>query len=116
MGPRKENYVRLDMPLTEGEVTLADLSKYKGVEFDVRGEGSFRLLVNTYDVRTRDYYAAPFAATAQWHTVHIPFSELHSKSDSSSPWNPKSVRGLLFELRGAAGTDEWLELDNVRFF
>ena len=116
MGPKKENYVRLDMPLTDGEVTLADLSKYKGIEFDVRGEGSFRLLVNTYDARVRDYYAAAFDATAQWHRVHIPFSELHTKSNTSFPWNPKSARSLLFEVTGIAGSNEWIELDNVRLF
>ena len=106
MAAKDAPFVRLELPLTPGGIELADLSKYQGVAFDVRGSGEGRLVVSSYHLRNSDWYAAPFAAGAEWQTVKIPLPEPR----------PQDARALLFELSGKASTAGWLEIDNVRFY
>jgi hypothetical protein len=54
MAAKEHPYARLEIPLTPGEVELADVSRYHGVSFEARGEGAFRLLVSSYGVRAGD--------------------------------------------------------------
>lgn len=113
-GPEEKNYVRLNVPLTPGEITLADLSKYKGVSFDIKGEGSFRFLMNTYDVRDRKLPFATFSVSPDWKTVKILFSDL--SPETTGPADIKEARGLIFEETGLAGANAWMQIDNIRLF
>ncbi len=115
MASKERPYVRLEMPLTPGGVTLADLSRYEGIGFEARGEGLFRLVMQNYGAR-RDPFAAPFQVATEWQAVKIPFSALRRASMEEGGWNSKDVRSLLFELSGAPQAHVWLELDNVRFY
>jgi imidazolonepropionase-like amidohydrolase len=109
-------FVRVELPLTAGAFELADVSRYSGVSFDVRGEAAGRLMVQTYGVRSSDHWAAAFTPTGEWQTVRIPFAALKRRAEDAPAWSGKDARALWFELSGAAGAKAWLELDNVQFY
>ena len=115
MAAKENPYVRVELPLTPGAIELADLSRYTGVTFDVRGEGQCKFLVSSYLVRNTDSYAAPFTASDQWQTIKIPFSDLRRRSEIGR-WEAKDGRALLFELSAPPSSTAWMELDNVRFY
>ena len=108
MASRERPYARLELPLTPGAVELADLSRYRAVSFEARGEGKFRLLFNNYGVRRHDPLSAGFTVSGMWQTVHIPLGK-------TPEWNPRDVRSVSFELAGPAGAAVWLDIDNVKF-
>jgi imidazolonepropionase-like amidohydrolase len=111
---KDDPYVRLELPLTAGEVELADVSQYSGVMFEARGEGKTRLVMYNYGTRLRDPFAAQFEISGEWRTVKVPFSML--EREEKGLWSPKDVRAVMFELSGDAETSAWMELDNVRFY
>jgi hypothetical protein len=112
---KDDPYVRLELPLTTGEVELADVSRYSGVSFDARGEGTSRLVMYNYGTRLRNPFAAEFPLAGEWRSVKIPFAML-KREDDETPFTPRDVRALMFELSGEAETSAWMELDNVRFY
>ncbi|MCU1235538.1 MAG: amidohydrolase [Candidatus Solibacter sp.] len=115
MAAKERPYVRAELPLTPGAIELADVSRYSGISFEVRGEGEGRLAVNAYHVRNGGAYMAPFATGAEWRTVKIPFAELKQRSGDAA-WDAKDARALYFELSGAPSSTAWLEIDNVKFY
>lgn len=112
-GPKQQNFVHLNLPLTPGEISLADLSSYHGIAFDLRGEGSFRLLLNQSPNHGRRSPAAPILASPAWKHIVLPFSAFFS--DDGSTLDLKQMRALVFEATGPAGSSAWFELDNVTF-
>ncbi len=116
MGPKEHSYVLLQVPLTAGGIELADASAYQGISFDARGDGMYQLKFVTYGVRMGQEFHAPFRADATWTTQRIPFSALVRTAEKSIPWTGRDLRILQFELDGPAGSNRWLELDNLRFF
>jgi imidazolonepropionase-like amidohydrolase len=116
MAVRERPFVRMEFPLTPGAIDLADLTQYSGLSFDARGEGAYRLIVNTYGLRVPDPYNAPFAVTAGWQTIRIPFASLQRRAPDAGPWARNDARSLLFELAAPAGAAAWLELDNVKLY
>jgi imidazolonepropionase-like amidohydrolase len=116
MADKEHPWVRVELPLTAGAFELADVSRYSGVSFDVRGEAAARLLVQTYGARNSDPWASAFTPTGDWQTVKIPFAALKHRAESGPAWSGKDLRALLFELSGAPGSKAWLELDNVQFY
>jgi imidazolonepropionase-like amidohydrolase len=115
LAEKEHPWVRVEFPLTQGAFEPADISKYQGVSFDVRGETGARLMIQTYGARANDAWSASFTPTGEWQTVKIPFSALKRKTEGAA-WSGKDARAVLFELSGAAGTKTWLELDNVMFW
>ncbi len=116
MGPKELNYALLHFPLTPGAVELADVTKYRGISFDARGDASCRLRVSTYSVREGEDWNAPFPTGAEWKTQRIDFSSLARTNSPSVPWTGTDVRDLAFELSGPPNANEWLEIDNLRFY
>jgi hypothetical protein len=116
MAAKEHPYVRLEIPLTPGAVELADVSRYHGVSFEARGEGAFRLLVNSYGVRAGDPLASPVAAVAAWRKIKIPFASLRRRAGGAAPLHLRDWRALVFEIAGPAGSGAWLEIDNVGFY
>lgn len=116
MGPKERNFVLLHLPLTPGGIEPADISGYKGVSFDARGEGGYRLRFKTYAVRSGEDFNAPFQTEGNWKSVRVDFSSLVRKGGDATMWTGRDVRELLFEISGPAGAKPWLELDNIRFY
>ena len=119
MSVQARPFVRLNVPLSRGAIEPVDVRAFRGVRFDVRGEGDYRLVIPTREVRsTQAYFQAPFTANAKWETVSIEFSALKSGTQNNSQlvWTGADALLLSFEIARPAGATGWLELDNIRFF
>ena len=117
MSEKDRPYVRLIVPLSRGAVEPVDASGFRGVRFDARGDGDYRLIVATRGVRDNSFYQGPFKAAGKWRTVKIDFSSLkQEKVERSVPWTGTDLLLLMFEVARPPGEIGWLELDNVQFY
>ncbi len=117
MSEKERPFIRINVPLSRGAIEPIDAREFKGVRFDVRGDGNYRMIVPTYNVRDFAYFQAPFKAGPQWQTVSLDFSLLtQSGARTSVKWTGDDLLMLSFEIARPAGTFAWLELDNVRFY
>ena len=114
MAEKEHPFVRVEFPLTPGSIELADVSRFAGVQFEVRGQAEARLVMQSYGAMPNDPWAAGFPVTSEWETVRVPFADF--KKRAVATWNGKDTRALLFELSGPTGSGVWLELDNLRFY
>lgn len=104
------------LPLSRGSVTPVDASGFKGLRFDLRGDGG------DYELRVRTaggWWTAPVTAAPQWSEVSVPFAGLkpaEGRSGAEGPWTGKDL--LEVELGGGrpAGETLWLEVDDVAFY
>jgi len=115
MSPKENPYADLVIPLTKGGVELADVSSYRGIQFEERGEGDYKLLLDNYGSNRARWYTSTFSAGGKWHTVKIPFSSFRS-TDAALQFPAKTLRTLHFELARPAGADAWLELGDVKVY
>ncbi|HEU0179469.1 MAG TPA: amidohydrolase family protein [Blastocatellia bacterium] len=104
---------RVDIPLGRGAIESVDVSAFRGVLFDARGDGDYQLIASAYAAPNLQ---APFKASPQWRTVRIDFSSLKQPQGQSAPWPGDKLRMLSFEIARAAGAFAWLEIDNLRFY
>ncbi len=111
MGEKDNPYARVSVPLSRGAVEPVDATAFRGIQFDARGEGAYRLLVPT---RASGGFSAPFDASGKWRTIRIPFAAL--KTGGKTPWTGKDLTMLNFEIAREPGQDAWLELDNIRLY
>jgi imidazolonepropionase-like amidohydrolase len=109
MGEKDRPYVRLNLPLHPGGIVPGDLASYKGVQFEVRGEGEYRL-VAVPRIGEGGPPAAPFSANGKWRKVKIDFSKLEPAM------RPGEIVQFAFELSRKAGETSWIEIDNVRLY
>jgi imidazolonepropionase-like amidohydrolase len=107
MGEKEKPYAQIWLPLTPGGVYPVDASRFQGVEFEARGEGTYRMLLQCRSFRGA--VGAEFQAGAAWSRVAIPFARLRGL-------DPRSLVVVAFEIARPAGARGWLELDNVRFY
>jgi len=115
MGPKQSAFTDLVVPLTRGAVELADVSAFKGIKFAVRGQGSYRILIERYGTRRSSWYTASFTGDAKWRTIRVPFAAFQSKDSTSLP-PLHELRALHFELARPAGADAWLTLDDLKLY
>lgn len=104
-------------PLSRGSVEPVDLTRYRGVRLEVRGDGG------AYELRLRGEsgsWRANVQAGSQWKTVEVPFSAFEPIAQRGGAAGPAWTGQNLFELRlggsRAAGSMMWLEADNVSFY
>jgi imidazolonepropionase-like amidohydrolase len=117
MSEKERPFIRINVPLSRGAIEPVDAREFRGIRFDVRGDGDYRLIVPTYQVRDFGYFQAPFTAGSQWQTVKIDFSSLNQVGGRTAiKWTGSDLLMLSFEISRPPGTFAWLELDNVRFY
>ena len=118
MGPKAKNFAAIHFPLTPGAIELADLSKFQGISFDVRGDQAAQYSVHfdAYGIRNGESFHAPVAAGPEWRRQQIAFSSLTRQAATSVAWTGKDIRDLSIELAGPPLSNQWLEIDNVRFY
>ncbi len=86
-------------------------------EFDVRGEGQYRLVIATQGVRDGASFGAGFDAGPAWKSVRVPFARLtRERARQTVAWTGDDVLSFAFEMAGQSGGERWIELDNVRLF
>ena len=117
MSQEDDAFVSADLPLSPGGIEPVDVSGYRGVRFDARGEGEYGFRIVTRRVRNYDYHQAVFEAGAEWSRVAIDFLSLSQPSgETPVKWTGKDVTMLLFEVHRPAGEGAWLELDNIELY
>lgn len=99
------------IPLTRGSIQPVDASAFKGVRFEVRGEGAYALGVTTVSGR----WSAPFEAGADWRVVEIPFSALTAVRGKDG-WSAANLTEVEFMGGRKGGEKLWMEIDNVSFY
>ncbi|EJL36065.1 amidohydrolase, imidazolonepropionase [Caulobacter sp. AP07] len=105
------------IPLTRGSIQPVDARAFKGVRFEVRGDGDYALGVTT----TGGRWSAPFSAGAAWQTVEVPFSALKGLSyrgekDDKAAWTGADLTEVEFMGGRQGGAKLWMEVDNVTFY
>lgn len=108
-------FVRVSVPLRQGGVLPADLSEFHGVRFEARSSGKCRLIAITRGGPNGGAFQASFGTTAKWKAVKLPFESLRNENGKGE-WKGNDVLLLSFELARPAGTQGWLELDNLSFY
>jgi Amidohydrolase family/Carbohydrate binding domain (family 11) len=117
MSEKDRPYIRINIPLSRGAIEPVDAREFRGLRFDARGDGDYRLIVPTSGVRDYDYFQAAFKAASQWQAVSIDFSSLtQAGARTTVKWTGNDLLMLSFEIARPAGSFVWLELDNVRFY
>ena len=102
------------IPLTRGSIQPVDATAFKGVRFEVRGDGEYALGVSSPVAR----WAAPFTAGSAWKTVEVPFSALKVASErgGKAEWTGANLTEVEFMGGRKGGEKLWLEVDNVVFY
>lgn len=118
MSVQAHPFARLNIPLSRGSIEPVDVRAFRGVRFDVRGDGEYRLIVPTREIRNGNgYFQAPFRAGAKWEAVSLAFSELKTTmADRGVIWTGEDVLMLSFEMSRSPEATVWLELDNLRLY
>jgi len=105
------------LPLAAGGMLPVDVRQYRGVTFDVRGEGLYLLVLRTRQVRDSGWFAAPFQGRDGWSTVKVGFDQMTRPSVRPPlKWTGDDLLGIAFEISRKPGETGWLEIDNVGFY
>jgi hypothetical protein len=110
MAVKKNPEAAVIIPFNRGAVVPVDASAFRGVRFDIRGDGRYRVGLNTPSGR----WNADVNGEAQWRTVEVPFTGL--RSDRNASWTATDLLSVEFGGSRAAGSRLWLEIDNVQFY
>lgn len=116
MATKEDPNAGVIIPLSRGSVQPVDVRAFKGVRFEVRGDGGdYEFGVNTVSGR----WAAQVKAGADWKSVEVPFSALKpaaGRGGASGPWTGDDLLEVSIDAGRPAGEKLWLELDNVAFY
>ncbi|MDB5455234.1 MAG: amidohydrolase [Caulobacter sp.] len=99
------------LPLSRGSIQPVDARAFKGVRFEIRGDGAYELRFNSPNGR----WGAPVTGGAEWRTVEVPFSDLKTVFGKTA-WTGGDLTEV--EILGSrpGGQKLWLEIDNVSFY
>lgn len=119
MSSKDRAYAAVVLPLSRGSVRPVDLSGFRGVRFDIRGEdGSHALLVKGLE---GGRWKADIPVQPEWQQVEVDFSQLQYApyrvvEGESRPWRGDDATDLQFIVNGEGAGLPWFELDNVQFY
>lgn len=116
MAEKDDTHAGVIIPLSRGSIEPVDASAFKGVRFEVRGDGgAYELDVNTVGGGwTHEVKAGP-----EWRTVEVPFSALApapGRGGAKGAWTGKDLQQVEFGGTREPGQTLWLEVDNVSFY
>jgi imidazolonepropionase-like amidohydrolase len=115
MGAAPRPYVQWVVPLTRGPIKVADAHGFAGIEIAVRGSGDYRLVIESYGIDGKAWFAAPFSASERLATVRLPFATFRS-SDEDARLDLSQLRALRVQLSGKSGGTASLEVGTIRFY
>lgn len=118
MSEKERPFARVNVPLSRGAIEPVDARAFRGVQFDARGEGEYRMIVPIYNTRSASsYFSVPFNASPQWQTLKLDFASFkQAGARSPARWTGADLLMLSFEVARPAGSFGWLELDNIKFY
>jgi imidazolonepropionase-like amidohydrolase len=115
MGAAPQPYVQWVLPLTRGPILVADASRFTGIELTATGPGDYRLVLESYGLDGREWFAAPFAAGDKPARIRLPFAAFTSR-DATARLDLTQLRALRVQLSAATGATATLEVGEVRFY
>jgi len=116
MGTAREPFARVALKLDPGEHPV-DVSRFRGLRFDARGEGRYRVVFVTRTVADGRYHESYFSGSPLWTPVNIPFASVGQTGPGEHvAWTGRDLVEIRFEIARDAGRLGWLELDNVTFY
>ncbi|MBB6228714.1 imidazolonepropionase-like amidohydrolase [Polymorphobacter multimanifer] len=115
MAVKEAPYAGFAVPLTRGSVVPVDVSSFKGVRFDLKGDGDYRIRINGLD----GAWEAAVTGAEQWASKEIPFSAFKPVArgrQGGASWTGQDVTQV--ELGGTrpGGQRMWLQVDNISFY
>jgi hypothetical protein len=116
MGAGREPYARAALKLDPDERPV-DVSRFRGLRFDARGEGRYRVVFVSKSVADGRYHQSYFSGSPLWTPVSIPFASIgQNGAGEHVTWSGRDVVEVRFEMVRDSGRLGWLELDNVTFY
>jgi hypothetical protein len=116
MGGGRDPYARAALKF-DADDRPVDISRFRGLRFDARGEGRYRVVFVTKAVVDGRYHASYFSGSPLWTPVNIPFASIGQNGTGDRvPWTGRDAIEVRFEMLRDAGRLGWLELDNVTFY
>jgi imidazolonepropionase-like amidohydrolase len=115
MGASPRPYVQWVLPLTRGPVNVADATGFEGVELVGKGEGDYRMVIESYGLDGSQWFSAPFTPGNEAAAIRLPFARFHSRSKDAI-LDLRRLRALRVHLSGKTGGTASLEVDTIRFY
>lgn len=99
------------LPLSPAGFMPVDAARFDGVRLDVRGQGPITIRIGGGPSEAE----STLEATKNWQTVELPFERFADVSETGSV-DISALHWLSIGRDGEAGSDFWVELDNVEFY
>jgi hypothetical protein len=116
MGDGRGPFARASLKLS-ADGRPVDVSGYRGIRFDARGEGRYRVTFITRRVTDGRYHDSYFSGSPVWTPVRIQFSSVgQNGAGAQLRWTGRDLVEIRFEFARDAGKMGWLELDNLRLY
>jgi imidazolonepropionase-like amidohydrolase len=111
MADRADAFTEIVLPLNTGGVAPADLRAYRGLSFELQGEGDYDIALMTPAGR----WTGRVTAGEDWGAHKVAFADLKAPSDDAA-WSGVDVTAIRLRIVRAAGTSLITEIDNVGFY
>jgi hypothetical protein len=103
MSEKERPLALMVLPLSRGGVEPVDISGYKAIEFETRGDGKYALALLRRSGTGARSKPLEFEANPEWRKVSLPLAEPYT-----------DLLSLQFRMERPASEKVWLELDNIR--
>ncbi|WP_066685491.1 CIA30 family protein [Caulobacter sp. CCH9-E1] len=101
------------LPLSRGSVEPVDASAFKGVTFELRGDGGpYVLTINSVS----GSWATTVSADKTWTKVTVPFTDFKRSGRGEGAWTGTDLLEVGVSGSRPAGRKLWFELDDVTFY
>ncbi|UAL08651.1 CIA30 family protein [Caulobacter segnis] len=101
------------LPLSRGSVEPVDASAFKGVTFDLRGDGGpYIVTINSVS----GSWVAKVSADKTWGKVTVPFADFKRAGRGEGAWTGTDLLEVGVSGSRPAGRKLWFELDDVTFY
>jgi hypothetical protein len=101
------------LPLSRGSVQPVDVSAFKGLTFELRGDGgAYIVTINTVS----GSWTAKVMADKTWAKVAVPFADFKRSERGEGAWTGTDLLEVGVSGSRPAGRKLWFELDDVAFY
>jgi hypothetical protein len=116
MGDATQPFAGVTVHLASTPGQAVDVSRFRGIRFEARGEGRYRIVFVTRSVTDGRYHISYFSGSPLWTPVSIPFASLGQSHGTQIPFSGRDLIEISFQVARDPGQMGWLELDNLRFY
>ncbi len=116
MGDATQPFAGVTVRLASTPGQAVDVSRFRGIRFEARGEGRYRIVFVTRSVTDGRYHISYFSGSPLWTPVSIPFASLGQSQGTQIPFSGRDLIEISFQVARDPGQMGWLELDNLHFY